>query len=153
MSKHWVSAPRLATFLTGTIADSKASCPARKLLSEDVIWGYLTQITLALDDCHSHKTATGNRKEIILHRDIKPENGQCFLAVLTPIKTYSYFAAVFLDKNNNLKLGDFGLSKAMQYATMTQTYVGVRFLPPPRLGNRRTNEIVLDLLDTLLHVP
>lgn len=33
---------------------------------------------------------------------------------------------VFLDKDNNLKLGDFGLSKAMQQAAMTQTYVGVR---------------------------
>jgi hypothetical protein len=33
--------------------------------------------------------------------------------------------AVFLDKDNNLKLGDFGLSKAMAQAAMTQTYVGV----------------------------
>ena len=32
---------------------------------------------------------------------------------------------VFLDERNNLKLGDFGLSKAMQQAAMTQTYVGV----------------------------
>jgi len=57
---------------------------------------------------------------------------------------------VFLDKDNNLKLGDFGLSKAMQQAAMTQTYVGVRI---PSLH-------LLDLLgwgamrrtDTLLHV-
>jgi hypothetical protein len=39
---------------------------------------------------------------------------------------------VFLDERNNLKLGDFGLSKAMQQAAMTQTYVGVstRFRDP-----------------------
>lgn len=101
----------------------------RKLLSEDVIWGYLTQITLALDDCHSHKSPNGERKEIILHRDIKPENGQSISCLhLTWIRNNSEACdppTVFLDKNNNLKLGDFGLSKAMQYATMTQTYVGV----------------------------
>lgn len=35
---------------------------------------------------------------------------------------------VFLDKENNLKLGDFGLSKAMAQAAMAQTYVGVRLV-------------------------
>ncbi len=33
--------------------------------------------------------------------------------------------AVFLDRESNLKLGDFGLSKAMAQAAMTNTYVGV----------------------------
>lgn len=37
----------------------------------------------------------------------------------------SFSFAVFLDNENNLKLGDFGLSKAMAQAAMTQTYVGV----------------------------
>lgn len=36
---------------------------------------------------------------------------------------------MFLDKENNLKLGDFGLSKAMAQAAMTQTYVGVSCSP------------------------
>lgn len=36
-----------------------------------------------------------------------------------------------MDNDNNLKLGDFGLSKAMAQAAMTQTYVGVRRLPLP----------------------
>ena len=33
---------------------------------------------------------------------------------------------MFLDKDNIIKLGDFGLSKAMASAAFTSTYVGVR---------------------------
>jgi serine/threonine protein kinase len=54
------------------------------------------QIILALRECHGHKELGR-----ILHRDIKPGN-------------------VFFDTNNNVKLGDFGLSKILsaesQYA-------------------------------------
>lgn len=39
------------------------------------MWAYLTQITLALFDCHSESDCSGRRKPVILHRDIKPENG------------------------------------------------------------------------------
>ena len=48
------------------------------MLSEDVVWAYLAQITLALYDCHSEVDSNGKRKPIILHRDIKPENGTSF---------------------------------------------------------------------------
>lgn len=48
----------------------------------------------------------GKKKPIILHRDIKPEN-------------------VFLNHFGLVKLGDFGLSKAMEMAAFTNTYVGV----------------------------
>lgn len=51
----------------------------RCLLPEDVVWAYLTQITLALHDCHSEMDLNGKRKPVILHRDIKPENGKYFL--------------------------------------------------------------------------
>jgi NIMA (never in mitosis gene a)-related kinase len=44
---------------------------------------------LALKECHYHKTLGK-----ILHRDIKPGN-------------------VFFDSNNNVKLGDFGLSRIL----------------------------------------
>ena len=35
---------------------------------------------------------------------------------------------VFLDENNKVKLGDFGLSKALSQASFAQTYVGVSTL-------------------------
>ncbi|GAA5824592.1 hypothetical protein JCM11251_000487 [Rhodosporidiobolus azoricus] len=96
------------------------------LLPEDVVWAYLTQITLALHDCHSEVDRTGQRKTVILHRDLKPEN-------------------VFLDKDNNLKLGDFGLSKAMQQAAMTQTYVGTPYYMSPELINGQLYDVKSDI--------
>ncbi|GAA5929336.1 uncharacterized protein JCM15063_004123 [Sporobolomyces koalae] len=96
------------------------------LLPEDVVWAYLTQITLALHDCHSEVDPKGKRKPVILHRDIKPEN-------------------VFLDKDNNLKLGDFGLSKAMQQAAMTQTYVGTPYYMSPELINGQPYDVKSDI--------
>ncbi|BGP00276.1 hypothetical protein NBRC10513v2_004501 [Rhodotorula toruloides] len=96
------------------------------MLPEDVVWAYLTQITLALHDCHSETDAKGSRKPVILHRDIKPEN-------------------VFLDENNNLKLGDFGLSKAMEQAAMTQTYVGTPYYMSPELINGQPYDVKSDI--------
>ena len=57
---------------------------------------------------------------------------------------------VFLDDNNSVKLGDFGLSKALPQASFANTYVGVRaiiFLP---LSNLDMN---LAASDAILHVP
>ncbi|GAA5864111.1 hypothetical protein JCM1840_000705 [Sporobolomyces johnsonii] len=96
------------------------------MLPEDVVWAYLTQITLALHDCHSEVDSKGQRKPVILHRDIKPEN-------------------VFLDKENNLKLGDFGLSKAMAQAAMTQTYVGTPYYMSPELINGQPYDVKSDI--------
>jgi len=55
-------------------------------MPEDVIWKILTRLILALEACHNKKDGK------IFHRDIKPGN-------------------LFLDKSNNVKLGDFGLSR------------------------------------------
>ncbi|GAA6005558.1 uncharacterized protein JCM10292_006697 [Rhodotorula paludigena] len=97
-----------------------------QILSEEVVWAYLAQITLALGDCHSETDAKGQRKRVILHRDIKPEN-------------------VFLDELNNLKLGDFGLSKAMEQAAMTQTYVGTPYYMSPELINGQPYDVKSDI--------
>ena len=58
-------------------------------VAEDVIWKIFMQIILALRECHEN-TERGK----ILHRDIKPGN-------------------VFFDISNNVKLGDFGLSRIL----------------------------------------
>jgi serine/threonine protein kinase len=86
-------------------------------VAEDVIWKIFTQIVLALNECH-------NRKEgKILHRDLKPGN-------------------VFFDKANNVKLGDFGLSKILsttsQYAC---TNVGTPYyMSPEQISESSYNE-------------
>jgi NIMA (never in mitosis gene a)-related kinase len=39
--------------------------------------------------------------------------------------SFSNAASVFLDDNHTVKLGDFGLSKALAQASFANTYVGV----------------------------
>lgn len=56
---------------------------------EEFIWRALYQLSKAIQGCHLHK-----HKIVVLHRDIKPAN-------------------VFLDSVGNIKLGDFGLSRAL----------------------------------------
>jgi len=55
---------------------------------------------------------------------------------------------VFLDENNKVKLGDFGLSKALAQASFAQTYVGVSTFVEQSLGTVLTSAFP----DTLLHV-
>lgn len=64
----------------------------KEAIKEKTIWKILAQMCTALKACHEFETDGKNLK--ILHRDIKPGN-------------------IFLDKNFNVKLGDFGLSKTL----------------------------------------
>lgn len=71
-----------------------------KLLDEEIIWRFFTQISLALHECHTFKHG------VILHRDLKPEN-------------------IFLDSSGNIKLGDFGLSRVLgKEIDLAKTFVG-----------------------------
>lgn len=75
-------------------------------IAEDVVWKVFGQIVLALQCCH-------NRESKILHRDIKPGN-------------------IFFDRNHNVKLGDFGLSKEMSSNSVyAETYVGTPYYQSP----------------------
>lgn len=105
-------------------------------IPEESIWNYFLQILLALNYCHhpnghgrtSSVGGVGNedgkeRRPQVLHRDLKPDNGGLQSLVIAAL---SHIPQVFLDENNTVKLGDFGLSKALPQATFANTYVGVR---------------------------
>ncbi|KAF5320548.1 hypothetical protein D9611_010681 [Ephemerocybe angulata] len=120
---------------------SKTSRP----ISEDTIWNYFMQILLALHHCHhphGHgRSSSGSgasltegdgagggvgRRPQILHRDLKPDN-------------------VFLDEQNNVKLGDFGLSKALAQASFANTYVGTPYYMSPELMQEKAYDSKSDI--------
>ncbi|KAI6144136.1 kinase-like domain-containing protein [Pisolithus tinctorius] len=98
-----------------------------RLVPEDTIWHYFMQILLALQHCH-HPPNQGSddRRPQILHRDLKPDN-------------------VFLDDSNNVKLGDFGLSKALAQASFANTYVGTPYYMSPELMQEKAYDSKSDI--------
>ena len=86
-------------------------------IAEDVIWKIFTQVVLALHLCHTRKEGK------VLHRDIKPSN-------------------VFLDKDNNVKLGDFGLSRVLSNeSNFAYSHVGTPYyMSPEQIDEMRYNE-------------
>lgn len=95
---------------------------SRSFIDEELIWKVLTQIVMALRECHRHKESSGALKPI-LHRDIKPGN-------------------VFLDRDKNVKIGDFGLAKELpSESKFAYTNVGTPFYMSPEMINElRYNE-------------
>jgi len=93
-------------------------CKRKKdLIQEEVVWKILSQMAYALYDCHTRK---GGK---ILHRDLKPGN-------------------VFLDKNNNVKIGDFGLSRVMGTESIyAYTRVGTPYyMSPEQINAKKYND-------------
>ena len=95
-------------FECGDLGTLLKKCKKEKdYIAEDIIWKIFTQILLALNECHSR--AAGK----ILHRDLKPAN-------------------LFLDAQNNIKLGDFGLSRVMgENSVFATTHVGTPYYMSP----------------------
>ncbi|KAK9463745.1 kinase-like domain-containing protein [Lipomyces oligophaga] len=101
---------------------------SNQYVPETIVWSILTQILLALYRCHYGVDAPpltnlfapvedppATPSSVILHRDIKPEN-------------------VFLDSENSVKLGDFGLSKMIgPEHTLATTYVGTPYYMSPEV--------------------
>ncbi|KAJ9115079.1 hypothetical protein QFC22_005407 [Naganishia vaughanmartiniae] len=115
-----------------------------KAIPEVIIWQYFAQLVLALHHCHwpedreklakesftnqtpfesyagsdpalKRRVSTADGAGQVLHRDLKPEN-------------------IFLnEKQDMLKLGDFGLSKNLGGQSFTQTYVGTPLYMPPEI--------------------
>lgn len=89
-------------------------------LPEETVWGFFAQMVSALEACH-YRAAPGSASGVrptaqaILHRDLKPEN-------------------VFLDADQNVKLGDFGLSKQIASQAFANTYVGTPYYMSPELA-------------------
>ncbi|KAF2404334.1 kinase-like protein [Trichodelitschia bisporula] len=99
---------------------------------EEFVWSIFAQLVSALYRCHYGEAppevgrnvmSTGNNgralkskqmQYMILHRDLKPEN-------------------VFLDDENSVKLGDFGLSKILQSHDFASTYVGTPYYMSPEI--------------------
>ncbi|KAL3895706.1 MAG: hypothetical protein SGCHY_004538 [Lobulomycetales sp.] len=114
-----------------TSSSSRYSCrKERKFIPESVIWSFLTvlalhphliasqQLLLALNECHD---------KAIVHRDLKPSN-------------------IFLDKDQNLKIGDFGLSKTCDSPdTLCQTFVGTPYYMSPELINESSYNAKSDI--------
>ncbi|KAL1619048.1 G2-specific serine/threonine protein kinase [Diplodia seriata] len=104
----------------------------RQVADEEFVWSIFSQLCTALYRCHygqdppdagRNVMGLGNdavpvkekqRHIMILHRDLKPEN-------------------VFLDEDNSVKLGDFGLSKIMQSHDFASTYVGTPYYMSPEI--------------------
>ncbi|NXP22077.1 NEK2 kinase, partial [Scytalopus superciliaris] len=94
--------------LCGTLG---ISC-RRRVLEESFVLRVLTQLTLALKECHRRSDGA-----VTVHRDLKPAN-------------------VFLDAKQNVKLGDFGLARILHHDTgFARTFVGTPYYMSPEQMN------------------
>lgn len=112
--------------------------------SEHTVWQIFSQLVMALYRCHNGidpppleditqpntlgdaQNPPPRAQNIVLHRDIKPQN-------------------VFLDHNNRVKLGDFGLSKEISGQGLAETYVGTPFYMSPEIIAGRTYNAKSDI--------
>ena len=108
----------------GDMAQLIKKCKAEKdFVAEDVIWKIFMQILLALRECH-YRGIKGSK---ILHRDLKPSN-------------------VFFDSNNNVKLGDFGLSRIISSESedMREHFASTNVGTPYYMSPEQINESQYD---------
>ena len=89
-----------------------------KLFPENKVLDWFTQVCLAIKHIHDRK---------ILHRDIKSQN-------------------IFLMKNGQVKLGDFGIAKCLnQTIDKAKTYVGTPYYLSPEIINSQPYDFKSDI--------
>lgn len=87
----------------------------KRFIDEEFIVKIMHQLVEALQECHRRKDGAH-----VLHRDLKPAN-------------------VFLDGNDNVKLGDFGLARVLQHDTsFAKTFVGTPYYMSPEQVNKES---------------
>ncbi|KAJ3286809.1 hypothetical protein HK104_008870 [Borealophlyctis nickersoniae] len=113
-------------------------------IAEDVIWNLLAQLLQALHACHQGGIGKTGSHPVVLHRDIKPDNGITKHIALEKLRklTPSLCVVVFLDGTQNVKLGDFGLSRVIEdpETEFARTYVGVSHLRIMHFGAALSSE-------------
>ena len=86
------------------------------LIDENIIYNIIKQICLGIKEIHNKK---------IIHRDLKPEN-------------------IFMNKNMEIKIGDFGISKELDtyktYLLTTKKLGSEYYIAPEILDNGKYNE-------------
>ena len=88
----------------------------KQYINEDIIWKIFSQVVSALYACHTNKSGK------ILHCDTKPSN-------------------VFLDNDNNIKLGDFGLSLMLNKEMFVYSKVGtLYYMSPEQVDENKYND-------------
>ncbi|KAG7316468.1 hypothetical protein KOW79_020009 [Hemibagrus wyckioides] len=105
----------------GDLATLISKCiKERRYLEEEFILRVMTQLALALKECHGRKNDGGST---VLHRDLKPAN-------------------IFLDAKQNVKLGDFGLARILRHETsFAKTFVGTPYyMSPEQMNHMSYNE-------------
>ncbi|XP_074024963.1 serine/threonine-protein kinase Nek2 isoform X2 [Numenius arquata] len=103
----------------GDLASLIARCTKeRHYLEESFVLRVLTQLALALKECHRRSDGA-----VTVHRDLKPAN-------------------VFLDSKQNVKLGDFGLARILHHDTsFAKTFVGTPYyMSPEQMNHMSYNE-------------
>ena len=84
------------------------------LIKENILINIIKQLCIGIKEIHDNK---------IIHRDLKPEN-------------------IFIDKNMNIKIGDFGISKQLNntYALTSKKVASIDYVSPEILKNGIFNE-------------
>lgn len=112
----------------------KSCIKNKEQISEEFIWKIFAQIVSGLHSCHRRSDLNpinrGNNNQAqdnsdiqgpqkILHRDLKPGN-------------------IFLDANNDAKVGDFGLARVMNHESQfAHTHVGTPYYMSPEQINEQ----------------